>query len=158
MKGLILAFLQGNQTCIECNRKTSSLISVCRGVPQGGPLSPVLFNLAVNFIYDDICDQENAERHGYSFDPNYKSVILTGFADDKALTTKSVEAAVDTVNLVGTLLNKIGLSINTSKSSAIVLKKGQLFNENLELLQVKSSRPSPKMKRSNILDVLFRKN
>ncbi|KAI5751146.1 hypothetical protein M8J77_004737 [Diaphorina citri] len=121
-------------TKIECNFKVSKDILIQRGVCQGCPISPLLFNIAVNFVYNELCDPVYADRFGYKLHPNYDAVSLAGFADDKAVASNSKESAVHSIQLIQSLLHKIGIGINPKKSHAIILRNGTLYPESLSLL------------------------
>lgn len=131
---LIMALLTQNKIKIEANHKHSKDISINCGVPQGGPLSPILFNIAINFIYDEICEPSFANIYGYQLYKDLDAVCLSGFADDQAITTRSATAALRVVELVQNLFKIIGLSINPRKSSSIRLEDGKLSPGFLQLL------------------------
>src|SRR5699024_764052 len=96
------------------------------GVSQGCPLSPILFDLAVNFLYDNLCSPPFANQNGYPLANGFDRLCLTGFADDNAVTSLTVDGARRTVELTQSLLEQIGLCINPSKSAAIHIKEGKL--------------------------------
>ncbi|KAI5732197.1 hypothetical protein M8J77_023148 [Diaphorina citri] len=121
-------------TKIECNFKVSKDILIQRGVCQGCPISPLLFNIAVNFVYNELCDPVYADRFGYKLHPNYDAVSLAGFADDKAVASNSKKSAVHSIQLIQSLLHKIGIGINPKKSHAIILRNGTLCPESLSRL------------------------
>lgn len=103
-------------------------------MPQGGPLSAILFNIAINFIYKEICDPSYSNTHGYQIDTTLDSVILSGFADDQAVTTCNIDSATQTIDLIQMLFRKIGLHLNPDKSNGVYIKDGKLEKTSLKLL------------------------
>ena len=126
---LILNLLKDNFTSLMVNNKKSNQIKVNRGVPQGGPLSPILFNIAINFIYQEMCDEKYVRKFGYKLADH--KICLTGFADDQALTCPDVITATRSIELCQFLFSKIGLSINSKKSCIINISKGSLRHEDI---------------------------
>lgn len=116
LHGLIMQLLTSNSVEISIGNQTSQPIRIKRGVPQGAPLSPMLFNIAIDFIYEEICDSNFAQNYGFKLDDNHDPLCLTGFADDQAVTADSEKAAVRTIELLQILFSKIGLEVNPSKS------------------------------------------
>src|SRR5699024_8442244 len=102
---LIMSLLRDNFTRIQVGKDQRS--------------SPIYFDLAVNFLYEDICSPPFANQNGFLFVNGFDRLCLTGFADDNAVTSVNVEGARRTVQLTQSLLEKIGLSINPLKSAAI---------------------------------------
>ena len=100
---------------------------------QGGPLPPSLFNIAINFIYNEICDSNFANKHGYNPCDESQTLCLTGYADDQAITACSVDSAVRVINATKTFLLSIGLEINISKCNAIVIQQGTITHSDLQL-------------------------
>ena len=121
-----MSLLKNNTIRLDTANGRSNQIHIQRGVPQGGPLSPILFDIAINYIYDEICDPQFANQYGYKLYEDLDAISLTGFADDQAVTTKTVNGALRIVEMTQSLFQQIGLSINPKKSSAINIKDGQL--------------------------------
>nr|XP_024217524.1 uncharacterized protein LOC112210982 [Halyomorpha halys] len=110
LTNVIAALLTTNKIKITIGTHTTSQINVLRGVPQGGPLSPSLFNLAIDHLYRELCDQEFANKFGYDLKSDQESVVLTGFADDQAVTARDRGSAERIINGVQRLLAEIGLN------------------------------------------------
>ena len=133
LQRLVMAFMKNNKMHLEAGRTHSEPIEVRRSVPQGGPMSPTLFNLATDFLFQEICEPEFANSFGFKLSDSFDSLILTGFADDVAITTDSIAKASRIVDLAQSLYNSIGLDINPRKSSAIHIKNGKLISGELTL-------------------------
>ena len=87
----------------------------------------MLFNLAIDFIYREICDSQFAEQYGYKLRQGFDALSLTGFADDQVVTSSSPEAAVRIVEATMSLFGQIGLQVNPSKSNGIYVKAGKII-------------------------------
>ena len=127
LQNLINALLKNNTVRIDLGNKRTNSIQIKRSVPQGGPLSPILFNLGIDFIYQEICEPDYANYHGYQLCNNLDSLSLTGFADDQVITSNSVEGATRIADQAQFMFKSIGLEINANKSTAIVIKSGKLI-------------------------------
>ena len=155
LRRLIVSLLSNNYIRISIGREFSRPIQIKKSVPQGGPLSPMIFNLAINFIYRDICDPEFANMFGYRLRPDQTAVSLTGFADDQAVSSSSVEGALRIVELVSDQFGMIGLEINPRKSIAINISKGRLVTGELLLSGGTTIRCSDKDERVPYLGCSF---
>jgi len=93
----------------------------------------MLFNLAVDHVYNEMCDPEFANVFGYKLSDSHDSLLLTGFADDITVTSSSKENASRVVSLVQSLFHAVGLNVNPRKSSAIHLVEGEVTPGSLSL-------------------------
>lgn len=133
LKNAISALLCSNKIRINVGAHATGAIDVLRGVPQGGPLSSSMFNLAIDHLYHEVCDHDFSENYGYKLGDGHDSVILTGFADDQAVSARGVRAGERVIDCVQRRLAEIGLDINPRKSTAIVIINGELRPEKLHL-------------------------
>lgn len=133
LQRIITSLLTSNTVRIFAGGEQSEPLAIRRSVPQGGPLSPFLFNLAIDFIYADVCEPSFANSHGYKIVDGLDSISLTGFADDQAVTSSTTEGAIRIIEQVQANFEEIGLHINPAKSQAIKVTKGKLTAGNIEL-------------------------
>jgi len=130
---LIMNLLSNNYVEISVGMEKSNPIKINCGVPQGGPLSPILFNIAIDFLYEEICDSQFADNNGYKLSDEFDALCLSGFADDQAVTSKSEKSAIRTIDLIRICFAKIGLEVNPAKSQAIIIRNGILADDVLHL-------------------------
>ena len=127
LQNLILNLQCGNTTYIETQGKRTSSIKLNRGVMQGAPLSPALYNIATDFILDDLAQETVAKTYGYELVEGMKKITVLGFADDLVIVGKNVEAATALTNMAIERFHEIGLSLNTKKSVCISLDHNNLI-------------------------------
>lgn len=133
LRSVINALLVNNTIQIRTKLEQSNPIRVLRSVPQGSPTSPILFNVAINYIYQELTQPAYAIRHGYIISDDLPPATILGFADDQVLVANSFESAKAMVELTMMLFDKIGLKINPSKSQVIGLIDGALVPRDLIL-------------------------
>ncbi|XP_060527677.1 probable RNA-directed DNA polymerase from transposon BS isoform X2 [Cylas formicarius] len=112
---LIKDFLTNRKIQVK-DPSTNTFVSgrtTSKGVPQGSPLSPLLFNIYINSIKETIPE----------------NIRLLQFADDTALLSTGTDAQTIVNNLNRTLQNihiwslNVGLEINPNKSAAIFFSR-----------------------------------
>ncbi|XP_060536528.1 RNA-directed DNA polymerase from mobile element jockey isoform X2 [Cylas formicarius] len=112
---LIKDFLTNRKIQVK-DPSTNTFVSgrtTSKGVPQGSPLSPLLFNIYINSINETIPE----------------NIRLLQFADDTALLSTGTDAETIVNNLNRTLQNihiwslNVGLEINPNKSAAIFFSR-----------------------------------
>jgi len=99
---------------IEVDRAFSEEIRPGRGVRQGDPLSPFLFNVIMNNILAEI-----PEQVGYSMDSNNLNALA--FADDLVIISSSREGGQLALNRVREALEKFGMELSPTKCMAFSL-------------------------------------
>src|SRR5699024_2364138 len=69
----------------------------------------------------------------YDLHPDHPKLTLSGFADDTAVTSGSVEGARRIIELTKELMQKVGLEINPRKSVAIRVSGGDVEAGSIQL-------------------------
>jgi len=91
-------------------------VKIKRGVKQGDPLSPLLFNLIVEPILEPILELVQNRTRGIEVEGH--NLAAMAFADDIVLLTDDPKAASSQTQLVDSELGKRGMSLSIEKSSA----------------------------------------
>ena len=118
---LIASMLRGRTTRIRSGDEWSKPVTCARGTPQGGILSPYLFNAAVDFVIAKVSSMgdikwkdKNGIRHALG---------ALGFADDVALLANDENLLTEMINTATSEMEKLGLMVNTTKCE--FLRRGQ---------------------------------
>jgi hypothetical protein len=126
LRNLLISLIKNNYTHIRNKKDKSDKIWFRRGVFQGSPLSPLLFNLAINCILNSISEKEVSDYFGYNINKDMDSLSIAAFADDIVLFSNSERSMSELIKITKQQLSEIGLDINTNKSKIINIKKGKL--------------------------------
>jgi hypothetical protein len=126
LQRLVMSLLTSNTVRVQTKKHRSNPIKIMKSVPQGGPLSPLLYNIATSFVYQEVCESGFANAHGFKLDSEHDALSMAGFADDNAIFSSSVKGASRLIETARSLFEMIGLRVNPLKSAAIHIKKGQL--------------------------------
>lgn len=130
---LIMNLQSSNITQIETPHGKTKAVSFLRGVMQGSPLSPILYNIATNHILDELTEDNICKHYGKTLSPDLPPLTVLGFADDTAIIGKSREAAIELTRIAMQKFNEIGLEVNPRKCVGIRIEKGELVEEPLDL-------------------------
>lgn len=133
LRNVIINLVEGNYTQIRANGKSTKPIFFKNGLLQGGPLSPTLFNMAINRILDIINHPDLVMEHGFQLCEELENLLSICFADDTALITNSLRSAIILTELTIKLLAQIGLQVNLSKYVAISIVDGHLVKEQIPI-------------------------
>ncbi|KAG7196444.1 hypothetical protein KM043_000647 [Ampulex compressa] len=108
---LIEKMYKGCTTRIKASKGRTVNINLKRGVKQGDPLSPILFNLSVEHIIDSISNKyEGIELAS-------ENVSILAFADDVVLLGSNKVVAQKQLSFLSDELKKLGMSISVGKCS-----------------------------------------
>lgn len=110
LKTYIMSSLQGNRTLIRLGGHNTRELSFNRGVKQGDPISPILYNI----VMDEFIESTNARGHGGTIDGNIK-VASRAFDDDVILMEDNPEQMMVSLDRARKFRQDKGIEINPSK-------------------------------------------
>lgn len=105
--------------CVNVNGALTENFETYMGVKQEEPLSPLLFILFVNDMYQCLQSPEVP-----AFILNAIQIYLLLFADDTVIVSYSKEGLQTLLNKLYNYCNYWGVSVNTEKTVVMVFKKG----------------------------------
>ena len=97
--------VSSNVIQIETLTGRTKPIEIKRDVAQGSPLSPLLFNLSINFIINDLTEKYVSDKYGYQIDPQLDNLSAMAFADDLVVIGKNIEYTTSLNRWIGTSFN-----------------------------------------------------
>lgn len=145
---IIKSFLENRSLQVKIGNQTSIQVVPLQGVPQGSPLSPILFNIYCYNLYNHCFpDYHHFEPHSY----------ILQYADDAALVThgSNVNQAISTLQVMMNRTNdwfkKWRLSVNPDKSKLIIFN--HTISQNSPSIYINNVRiqPSPHAKYLGVL-------
>lgn len=106
--------LSGTRTTIAVGRLSSRPITIQRGVKQGDPLSPLLFNM----VLDELLDSLDSSGRGATIQDGIRCTAMA-FADDLILMDDKEEKLTFSLSDAEIFFERRGMAINPTKSSAV---------------------------------------
>jgi len=109
---------------VAVNTERAKPLAVDRGVIQGDPCSPLLFNIAFNSLMK-IIFQQNYNQLGYLWGPcnNIRGGAWLQFADDTIIVTSSDKITQSLVNVLTAWCIWAGMKIRIKKCQAFGMRK-----------------------------------
>uniref|UniRef100_A0A3Q2UN73 ribonuclease H n=1 Tax=Fundulus heteroclitus TaxID=8078 RepID=A0A3Q2UN73_FUNHE len=104
-------------TKIETANGSSAVIKIRLGVKQGDPMSPVLFNLAIDPLLHFL------ERKGRGFEAAGHSFTSLAYADDLILVSDSRRGLQRNLNILQEFLSETGLKVKITKCGGFILDR-----------------------------------
>lgn len=131
----------GASTVFQTDSGKTGEIPMTRGVKQGDPLSPLLFNIAMDPLLEVIGRQNN----GYKFGPEESDRIESlCYADDNALMTESPDEMNKNLALVEKFCGETGMRLNIKKSATFCItpsgSRSYTVNNNKTKVAIKGER------------------
>lgn len=108
-----------DQSCIKIKNKTTNNFTINQGVKQGCVLSPLLFNIFMSDLPDELEKQENDP---IEISPNeFCSGLL--WADDLLMLSQSEKGLQNMLNTLHEFSKKNGLNVNLEKTNVMIFNK-----------------------------------
>ena len=124
--------IYGKTKCaVNINNKTTNFFNYDKGVQQGNPLSPLLFNLYINDIFDilknggslNLDNQQNFNALMYADDLIIMSPTLM-YADDLIIMSPTKDGLQKSLDALGEFCKKWKLNMNHKKTKCMTFSKG----------------------------------
>ena len=117
----IQAIYSSVKACVKSNEGISNVFSCPIGLRQGCSLSPILFSLFINELYDVM---KSSDVRGIQLFPDLTEIFLLMFADDIGLISDTISGLQKQLNILSTFCNSYKLKVNIPKTKVVVFKKG----------------------------------
>ena len=116
---LIKNIYKNTKCAVKCDDKLTQFFDFDKGVRQGCPLSPLLFNLYVNDVFALIDNSIDSPIH-----LNNQRINALMYADDLVILAKNENDLQNSLNNLSKYCNQWELSINTKKTKCVVFNRG----------------------------------
>ena len=103
---------------VKIGSKTTNFFPYEKGVQQGNPLSPLLFNLYINDIFEIIKNESSISLDDIS---SFNSLM---YADDLIIMSTTLEGLQTSLDKLNVYCEKWKLNINYKKTKCMVFSKG----------------------------------
>lgn len=113
---LIKSMYQGSISRVKCKNSLTETIMINQGVHQGNVLSPLLFNIFINDIGDELCINDVPILH----DTRISHLL---YADDLVLFATTEAGLQKNIDKVYEFCKKWGLAVNIEKSKIMAFSK-----------------------------------
>ena len=109
---------------VKINNKTTQFFDYNKGVLQGNPLSPILFNIFINEIFKKV---QNTDSMLTLDGTNYFNALM--YADDLILLSTSEEGLQKSLNSLYKFCSTWKLNVNYKKTKCMTFSKGTIRKE-----------------------------
>ncbi|KAK9535952.1 hypothetical protein VZT92_005783 [Zoarces viviparus] len=122
---LIKNSYEGCSTTVKCIEGTTGNIGMRVGVKQGDPMSPLLFNLAMDPLIQTL------ETEGQGLGVRGRSITAVAFADDLAILSDSWEGMTLNISILETFCELTGMKVQPKKCHGfLIASRGKSFQIN----------------------------
>jgi len=109
-----------NKILIKLNNNLSKPVEINKGVHQGFPLSPKLFNIRV-YLDEIITKWQNQDITGIKLSKNQQLSKLL-FADDQVIIADTEDNLQKAVHKLNQIITEYGLTISAQKTKSMAFK------------------------------------
>jgi hypothetical protein len=110
-----------NKTLIKFNNKLSKPVEINKGVCQGCPLSPTLFNIIYTTYLDEITKWQKQDITGIKLSRNQQLSTLL-FADDQVIIADTQDNLQKAAHKLNRIITEYGLTISVQKTKSMAFK------------------------------------
>ena len=118
---LIINIYKHTKCAVKINRSTTQFFDYNKGVLQGNPLSPILFNLFINEIFKTVKNEDSMLTLD---DTHFFNALM--YADDLILLSPTAEGLQQSLNSLGAFCQTWKLNINIKKTKCMTFSNGHL--------------------------------
>ena len=118
---LIINIYKHTKCAVKINKSTTQFFDYNKGVLQGNPLSPILFNLFINEIFKTVKNEDSM----LTLDGTHFFNALM-YADDLILLSPSEQGLQQSINSLGAFCQTWKLNINYKKTKCMTFSNGHL--------------------------------
>ena len=116
---MLRAIYEKVQSCVRNNGHLSDFLDSYSGVKQGEALSPLLFILSINDMYENLVIQDDD-----AFTLNDLKIFILLFADDTVLISYAPHGLQNLIDQLQAYCTKWGITVYTDKTVVMVFKQG----------------------------------
>ncbi|OIR56586.1 MAG: uncharacterized protein A8A55_2666 [Amphiamblys sp. WSBS2006] len=151
LSSFLASLYEGSGIRIRVNGVISERITTSRGLRQGCPLSPILFNMYI----DDLLD--GTRGRGATVPRTKKKVSGLLYADDAVLLADNRTDLVDTLKKATSWAKKWGMELNIEKCGEMLISPNPTRHEDSDNLEIQNQ-PIPKTESYTYLGVEISKD
>ena len=114
---LIKSIYKNTKCAVKINNKTTNFFNYEQGVQQGNLLSPLLLNLYVNDIFEEIKNDSSVTLN----EKEYFNALM--YADDMIIMSTTQEGLQKSLNALNDFCNKWKLNVNFKKTKCMIFSR-----------------------------------